>query len=176
MAKRAAPDEKPYRPLLDTDLVSAALAGFATPAPPHASKVVDLPKPEQQRRFERTSTPPERQQVPSSPVETRAQATLPVAEKFDQERRVLLTRSESQALDRLVNSLATRLNAQVKASHILRSLVTLLLNAEPDLHRRTGEAGVLVRPANGDAQALQRFEREIARIIGAALTDAGPIR
>jgi hypothetical protein len=177
MAKRAAPDEKPYRPLLDTDLVSAALAGVAAPASPQTAKVVDLPKSEQPRRFERPTAIPEWPHVASVPVETpKPQATIPVAEKFDQERRVLLTRSESQALDRLVNSLATRVNAQVKASHILRSLVTLLLNAEPDLHRRTGEAGVLVRPANGDAQALQRFEREIARIVGSAITDAGPIR
>jgi hypothetical protein len=33
-----------------------------------------------------------------------------------------------------------------------------------------------VRPPNGDAKALQRFEHEIARIIGAALRDAGPVK
>jgi hypothetical protein len=61
-------------------------------------------------------------------------------------------------------------------SHVTRSLVTLLLNAEGELDRRAGESGPLVRPPNGDAKALQRFERAIARIIGSALRDAGPVK
>jgi hypothetical protein len=100
----------------------------------------------------------------------------PLVEKFDQEKRILFTRPETQALDRLVNSLATRLNAQVKVSHVVRALVTLLLNAEGELDRRAGEAGPLVRPPNGDSQALQRFERDIAKVIGSAMRDAGPLR
>jgi hypothetical protein len=100
----------------------------------------------------------------------------PFAEKFDQEKRILFTRSETQAIDRLVTSLATRVNAQVKVSHLMRALVSLALNAEGEIHKRAGETGVLVRPPNGDAQALQKFEKEIAAIVGAAITDAGPIR
>ena len=34
----------------------------------------------------------------------------------------------------------------------------------------------LVRPVNGDAQGLQRFEPEIGRILAAALRDTGPLR
>jgi len=51
-----------------------------------------------------------------------------------------------------------------------------LLHAEGELDKRAGDAGPLSRPANGDAQALQRFEREIAKIVAAALRDAGPLR
>ena len=33
-----------------------------------------------------------------------------------------------------------------------------------------------LRPANGDAKALHLFEKEIAKILGAALLDAGALR
>jgi len=177
MAKRAAPDEKPYRTLLDADLVSAAIAHAIPETNASApSKVVDLPRSEAPRRVEATrQLPPPSVQRAIEP-EVRTPAPAPFAEKFDQEKRILFTRSETQAIDRLVTSLAMRLNAQVKVSHLMRSLVALLLNAEAEVHKRAGEAGPLVRPPNGDGHALQRFEREIARIVGSAITDAGPVR
>ena len=106
-------------------------------------------------------------------------ASLPettFTEKLDQERRLLLTRSESQAVDRLVNSLAARLNTQVKASHVLRAMVTLLLNSEGEVDRRAGDVGSMTRPPNGDLKGLQKFEADIANIIGAGIRDAGPVR
>ena len=78
---------------------------------------------------------------------------------------MLLTRAESMALVRLVGALAVRFNAQVKLSHVLRALVALLLHAEDELDKRAGEVIGLIRPPNGDAKALQRFEREIARVL-----------
>jgi hypothetical protein len=99
-----------------------------------------------------------------------------LVEKFDQEKRILFTRGETQAVDRLVTSLAARLNTQVKVSHVIRALVSLLLHADAEIDKRAGEAGPLVRPPNGDALALQRFELEIAKIIAAGLRDAGPVR
>src|SRR5882724_3977352 len=50
-------------------------------------------------------------------------ASQAVVEKFDHEKRILFTRPESQAIDRLVVSLATRLNSQAKVSHVVRALV-----------------------------------------------------
>ena len=187
MAKRAAPDEKPYRPLLDADLVSAALShsvpsatAASTPAQSSPAKVFEMPRAESTRRFEPNTTdnaaaPGEAAQRLGEPEHLRALAQN-LVEKFDQEKRILFTRSESQAIDRLVISLATRLNAQVKVSHVVRALVGLLLNAESEIDRRAGETGPLVRPANGDAQALQRFERDIGRIISSAIRDARPLR
>jgi hypothetical protein len=99
-----------------------------------------------------------------------------LVEKFDHEKRILFTRGETQAIDRLVTSLAARLNAQVKVSHVIRALVALLLHSEAEIDKRAGEAGPLVRPPNGDALALQRFEREIARIVASGMRDAGPLR
>jgi hypothetical protein len=178
MAKRAAPDEKPYRPLLDTDLMNAALTQVVSNAQPHTAptKVVDLPRSEPPKRFEASRPIPQPSVQRQLDPELRAPSPAPFAEKFDQEKRILFTRSETQAIDRLVTSLAMRLNSQVKVSHLMRALVALLLNAEADVHKRAGEAGPVIRPPNGDAQALQRFEKQIAGIIGSALTDAGPLR
>ena len=89
---------------------------------------------------------------------------------------MLYTREERQALDRLVHNLAVRLQTQLKASHVLRALTTLLLNAEAQIDQRAGEHGTLIRPPNGDATALQRFERGIASILMHAMRDSGPLR
>jgi hypothetical protein len=185
MAKRAAADEQPYRPLLDASLVSAALSQAATPAPPPKekevlrpgsvpAKVTDIPKAEPSRRIEQIQAEPAGQGVTAAREEKRPSQEL--IEKFDQEKRILFTRGETQAIDRMVTNLAGRLNAQVKVSHVIRALVALLLHADAEIDKRAGEAGPLVRPPNGDALALQRFELEIAKILAAGMRDAGPIR
>jgi hypothetical protein len=175
MAKRAPTDEKPYRPLLDPGVVNAAIAG-AVHRVEHgvASKVIELTRAETPRVTTTASPSP-----PPAPLHGAGRALpspQPLAEKFDQEKRILFTRPESQAIDRLVTGLATRLNTQVKVSHVVRALVTLLLNAGAEVDFRAGESGPLVRPPNGDARALQQFERSIARIFAAALRDAGPLK
>jgi hypothetical protein len=183
MAKRAPVDEQPYRPLLDPSVLSAAIAqpvpprapATAEPARPAAHKIVELTRPDSARRDEPAGR--ERDATDPAPGPGRAAAAIPAyVEKFDQEKRILFTRAESQAIDRLVTSLALRTNTQVKVSHVIRALVALLLNAEAEIDRRAGESAVLVRPPNGDAKALQRFEREIARVLGAGIRDAGPLK
>lgn len=187
MAKRAPIDERPYRPLLDPNIISAALERASTADPdiaaeeketvPAAVKVVEIRRPDPPAK---RSTPREEPVVQASRL-AQGEGTAPalaqqLVEKFDQEKRMLLTRGESMALDRLVGALAMRFSAQVKLSHVLRALVALLLHAEDELDKRAGEVMGLVRPPNGDAKALQRFEREIARVLAAAIRDAGPLR
>ena len=180
MAKRAAPNEQPYRPLLDTSLLSAVFdqdrendADDVRSVKPTPQKIIEITRPAEPVRWVETKRPEELSAESFEPTQQRYQ---PVVEKIDQEKRVLFTRPESQAIDRLVSSIASRLNCQVKASHVMRALVTLMLNAEGEIDKRAGEVGGLIRPPNGDAQALQRFEREIAKIIGSAIRDAGPLR
>jgi hypothetical protein len=187
MAKRAAPDEKPYRPLLDAELVNAAISHVgpgasrtASAQPAASAKILEMPRTEQPRRvehppavFETSALADAYEQIDADRPRVAPQV---VVEKFDQEKRILFTRPESQAIDRLVVSLATRLNAQVKVSHVIRALVGLMLHAEAAIDKRAGETGPLVRPANGDAQGLQKFERDIGKIFAAALRDAGPLR
>lgn len=179
MAKRAASNEGPYRPLLDTSLVSAVMAQTPAAVVPSVAdntdqtieqKAVELPRSEPPRRIEQIQS--EARDSVNEPAKQGSQ----LFEKFDQEKRILFTRGETQAIDRLVTSLAARLGTQVKVSHVFRALIALLLHAEGELDKRAGDTGSLARPANGDAQALQRFEREIAKIIAAALRDAGPPR
>ena len=183
MARRAPVDEKPYRPLLDPGVVAAALTKASRVSPDSketeqasTNKVVEIhghdsaKKQGQETLVSSDSSTPHI--VPDHPPVT----VQDLVEKFDQEKRMLVTKAESLALERLVNSLATRLNTQVKLSHVLRSLVALILNAEHEIDKRAGEAPPLSRPANGDAKALQRFEKDIARVLGAAIRDAGPIR
>lgn len=161
MAKRAPLDEKPFRPL-DVSILSSVVQhapkarGAEVQSP---RRIVERPEPTGSLRI-------------AAPVA----ATGPVIARLDQEKRILFTREEAQALDRLINNLAVRVRAQVKTSHVLRALTTLLLHAEPQIDQRAGERGTLVRPSNGDFTALQQFEREIALILSHALRDAGPLR
>ena len=57
-------------------------------------------------------------------------------EKIDQEKRILFTRRETQAIDRLIVSLAARVNTPVKLSHVFRAMTSLLLHAEGEIDKR----------------------------------------
>ena len=172
MAKRASPDEQPFRPLLDMSLVSAASgkapesqAAIPRSERQNENKIVELPRSEA-TVISRSVTRMETAQEVRKPQE--------IGTKLDHEKRVLLTKAETQGIDRLVTSLANRLNSQVKVSHLMRAMVGLLIHAEGHLDKRAGEVGRLVRPANGDPNGLERFEFEIGKIVAAAIRDAGP--
>lgn len=162
MAKRAPSDEKPFRPLdasvLRSVVQHVAESAASAPPPPVPPGVTPRPWPT-----------PHREAEAKPPVMT----LVPQLTRLDQEKRILYTREEAHALDRLVSNLAVRLNTQVKVSHVLRALTSLLLRAEKEIDQRAGEHGPLVRPSNGDFAALQRFEQEVATIFAHALRDAG---
>ncbi len=153
MARRSPVDEKPFRPL-DVSALKAVIRHRPGEADGE-TRVVDLaPSP---------AAPPAEPQERS--------AAQPVNRRL--EKRVLFTHEETQAIDRLVSQLANRLRTQVKASHVLRAMSSLLIAAEAQIGQRAEVRGTLVRPANGDFSALQRFEREIAQILAHGLRDAG---
>jgi hypothetical protein len=162
MAKRAPVDEKPFRPL-DVSVLNAVVrhgceAAGQTVQLSDSAKVVELTD-----------------AVMRPSIKTDAAAGLARAmQRLEHEKRVLFTREETHALDRLVNQLAVRLRTPIKASHVLRAVTSLLLSAEAQIDHRAGERGGLTRPPNGDFSALQRFEREIAQILAHAFRDAGP--
>lgn len=166
MAKRAPLDEKPFRPL-DVSILSSVVQH----APEARGAEVEPPR----QILELPSSTISMRPVAALPP-TPAASTVPALPRLDQEKRILFTREEAQALDRLINNLAVQARAQVKASHVLRALTALLLHAEPQIDQRAGERGTLVRPSNGDFAGLQQFEREIAHILAHALRDAGPLR
>ena len=167
MARRAPLDEKPFRPLDPSVLNSVmqhtpeAMEAVAGARPEAPTNIIDL-------RATAINVP-QRSDIPSP----KPSLMGPAVQRFDQEKRILFTREETQALDRLVSHLAVRLSAQVKLSHVMRALTMLLLHAENQIHQRAGDLGPLIRPSNGDFGALQRFERVIASVLAHAMRDAG---
>jgi hypothetical protein len=160
MARRSPVDEKPFRPL-DVSILNAVVKHVPTANDSSAPTPTPIGRPEPVSSVRREA---EIRIVPNA---------APVLERLDQEKRILFTRAETQAIDRLINNLSGRLNAQIKASHIVRALTAILLNAENQLHQRASERGPLRRPPNGDFAALQRFERDIALLLSEAIRDAG---
>jgi hypothetical protein len=160
MARRSPVDEKPFRPLdvsvLNSVVKHVAAADDSAPASPTA-----IVRPEQTNTARR------------EPEVRMVSKVAPMLARLDQEKRILFTRAETHAIERLTNNLSVRLNAQIKVSHIIRALTALLLNAEAQIHQRASERAQLTRPPNGDLGALQRFEREIALLLAEALRDAG---
>lgn len=162
MGKRAPSDEKPFRPL-DASILSDVAEHRAEPQSPSRRSVEVGDGAPRLRPTDPMSKP-----HPSAPL-----AARPHVHRLDQEKRILFTREESQAIDRLVNNLAVRLSAQVKVSHVIRALTSLLLRSEREIDRRAGERGTLIRPPNGDFSGLQQFELAIADILANAFRDSG---
>lgn len=163
MARRSPVDEKPFRPL-DVSILNSVVKHVPAAHDSAPSTPTPIIRPEPTTNVRRE---PEIRIVPNA---------APMLARLDQEKRILFTRTETQAIDRLINNLSVRLNAQIKVSHIIRALTALLLNAETQVHQRASERGPLTRPPNGDFAALQRFEREIASLLADAIRDAGTPR
>lgn len=159
MARRSEGDSKPFRPV-----ESSLLRAVMQHVPEQAGPIVEaLPPAEPVPR----ETPRKSEGAPN---------VIPIIQRLDQEKRVLYTRAEREALDQFVQNLANRLQTPLKASHVLRALTALLFYAESFADQRATRHGALVRPPNGDVAALQRFERDLARILGEAIRDSGPLR
>ena len=199
MAKKINSNEKPFS-FLDKSVINSVQSGAPIQAEPakvaaptvevnpvkqDTSEVIQFAsKPAQESAKLTTSTtnysiqPP----VQSQPKQNLAienatpRALNQLVEKFDQEKRILLTKRESQSFDRLSANLARTLNTSVKVSHIFRAAISLITNSETQLIHRAEELGSLTRPSNGDAQAMQKFEKDLANLIAKAIMDSGGVR
>lgn len=173
MAKRAPIEEKAFSPLNAAVLNSVLRHQPQAPAT-HATH--REPPPAQPR--------PGQSPIVQQPMHVRSETRLwpsenePVrtSKKLDAEKRILLSREEQLALDRMVTALAVQLQAQIKSSHIFRALVLLLLHAEGAIQQRAADHGPMLRPANGDMAGIERFERQLAQILAAGLRDGAPLR
>jgi len=92
------------------------------------------------------------------------------------EKRVLVDADESVQIEAQVQRLAAELRTPLKLSHVLRAMLLLFRRAEPDVLARARQASPLSRPANGDLEALARFEEEIAGVLAAAFRELPPRR
>jgi hypothetical protein len=79
-------------------------------------------------------------------------------------------------LERVVANIAAELGTSLKVSHVLRSCIRLLIDAEGEIVERARATGRTVRPSNGDLAAIEDFEKIIANVVHAGLRTAGPLR
>lgn len=163
MAKRAPIDEKPFRPLDTSILKSVVQHRSAAESQPEESptNVVELPQPRTQTALV----------MESKPVSSAIPKRTPV-QRLDHEKRILFTRDETQAFDRLIHQLAVHLQTQIKASHVIRALTSLLLASEPQLARHAANHGPLTRPPNADLGALRDFERTLMKLLLNVINDS----
>lgn len=197
MAKRT--EEKPFRPL-EASLVQEVMSGNAAPAlqptpPPQPEKTIELRRPAEVRpepqpqpvvdsgqgRPAPVAAPVYRQEVPRAappPAPRREPRPQPsqFTERMEREKRVLLTPSEDRALERVVSNLGAELGTSLKLSHVLRSCIRILINAEDELIERAQANGRTIRPPNGDLPAIEAFEKVVAGVLQAGIRGARPIR
>lgn len=179
MAKRT--EEKPFRPL-DASLVHGVMHGNAAQvleAPVPVPKPIELRQPTLDApRVEPTHPPVQavaRTLAPRPQARVRAGETQ-LAERMDREKRVLLTAAEERAFERAVSGIAAELGTSLKSSHVLRSCIRLVVNAENELIERARDNGRIVRPPNGDLPAIEAFERVIAAVLQSGIRSSRPVR
>lgn len=187
MAKRVPKEERKFN-ALDKTLIQSVVNGVQQPA----SSVPAAPAvPEQQggqvgRELSRPADLPPLQSFAANGQSDQALSTGTTAvaqsaavgeapPRRDREKRVLLTRSEERAVERVVARLADELGTPVKLSHFLRASVAMLVHAEEELVERSRRVQ-LVRPGNGDKRGLESFEQGVAELLSLAYREARPLR
>ncbi len=178
MAKRT--EEKPFRPL-DAALVHGVMHGNAAAAiespPTPATRTIELRQPTTEPLRQEVIAPVQPVAKTFTPRTPRARAgESPLAERLDREKRVLLTPAEERAFERAVSGIAAELGTSLKSSHVLRSCIRLVVNAENELIERARDNGRIVRPPNGDLPAIEDFERVIAAVLQAGIRSSRPVR
>jgi hypothetical protein len=176
MAKRVAPEEKPYSP------VQEALARDVLVKRP--------PRPAEDARpplavVEGAEAEPVPPAPPAPPVAFPPPAAAPAAEASDpapgpaprtakkrdltREKRMLLTRDEERELDRLIDEISDELGVRVKVSNVMRASVALLFNVREELTKQCRRAKFSKRPRNGDPTEIANFEENLARLFESAV-------
>lgn len=160
MAKRVSPQEKGWNPV-EASLVGDVFnpqeqATIQTEGSPalSTSRAVSIDAHRDQSKATREADPEE------EPKEV---------EKLSREKRVLLTESEEDTLERLVKDISKKLGTSVKLSHVLRATVSLLMHSQDEILKQSQKMGRLKRPPNNDSAALAVFEHNLARIVDRAI-------
>lgn len=183
MAKRVAPEEKPYSPVEEA-LVRDALAKRPPRSPEEAKPALTVVE-----GADAEHHPPAPSAAASSPVtfppesptraaepQIEADGTDPepaprTAKKRDlsREKRMLLTRDEERELDRLIDEISDELGVRVKVSNVMRASVALLFNVRDELTKQCRRAKFSKRPRNDDPTEIANFEENLARLFDSAV-------
>ena len=178
MAKRVPKDEKPYRPV-DEGLVRSVISGQAVGGASEGQAALALAEPATTEPIAPPAPRLARATEPVSDDHTSSASSVaenPLERKKLREKRMLLTRQEERELERLVTRLGAEVCSSLKLSHVLRACVTLLLHGEDVILEHGKCSPELLRPANGNAAEIARFEKQVAHILMAGLRDARPLR
>lgn len=191
MAKRT--EERPFRPL-DASLVQAVMSGNTAvaqeeraaepvttfevlrPALPPREVQPDLQQHEAVEELPRPSVAVAAPRAAPRRAPSPQATPLSPEEGLNREKRVLLTRTEERTLERVVANIAAELGASLKLSHVLRSCIRLIIDAEGEIVERARATGRTVRPPNGDLAAIEAFEKVIANVLQTAIRSARPVR
>jgi hypothetical protein len=184
MAKRLSPDEKPFRPL-EATLIRSVIAGSTDePAPTQTepSQMFRHAAPTEEGSAASATPAPQNGAVldehrrPSVARRRMTPLLSPLAERMDREKRVLLTPSEDRAVERVVANIGAEFGTSLKLSHVLRSCIRLVINAEDELIERARAIGRTIRPPNSDLPAIEAFEKVVANVLQSGIRSARPIR
>jgi hypothetical protein len=186
MAKKHAPDRKPYSPV-DAALMRSlptifGSTGAAEPNPEeavtvHEEAMVSAPPLSGQQE------PPPAPGVPlsatgpapslASDAQARPKASSP--ERLTKYLKFQVSHTEQMDIVRIVHHFAGELGTSLDWSHVARALMLLFRHAEPEILKYARRHGPLTRPPNYNAVALAEFEHAIAQILIRALQDAEPL-
>jgi hypothetical protein len=189
MAKKHAPDHKPYSPV-DVALMQSLPTIFSPasseeePAPaavlePEAELPPPVPAIEEE---EEENLPPSK--VVRMPLPERESVLPPTdqprhepvtSERLTKQLKFQVSQPERLEIMRVVHRFAGELETSLDWSHVARALTLILRHAERELLQQARRNGPMPRPRNDKALALAEFETQIARILLRAFRDAGPM-
>ena len=191
MAKKHAPDHKPYSPV-DVALMQSLPTIFSPtssgeePAPtavlePEAELPPPVPEIEEAEEEEQSLPPskvvkmplPERESLLLSADEPRHEPAT--SERLTKQLKFQVSQPERIEIMRVVHRFAAELETSLDWSHVARALTLILRHAERELLQQARRNGPMPRPRNDKALALAEFETQIARILLRAFRDAGPM-
>jgi hypothetical protein len=165
MAKRVSPEEKPWNPVEDRlaqETLRPTMAAEAVAVVPQNGAPSPAPAQNRVVKIADHREPPAAAKRPEGPAK---KAEAEEVEKLSREKRVLVTESEEDMLERLVKDMAKKLKTPLKLSHLLRATTILLMHSRDELIRQSEKMGGMKRPPNNDPVALATFEHNLARLV-----------
>lgn len=171
MAKRVSPEEKAWNPVEDRlaqetlkpSLAVETTSNHDTTPAHHAPALVANRVAKISDHKEPVQVEPKAEEGPPKKAEAEE------VEKLTREKRMLLTESEEDMLERLVKDMGKQLKTPLKLSHVLRATTVLLMHSREELLRQSEKMGGMKRPSNTDPAALATFEHNLSRLIDRAI-------
>jgi hypothetical protein len=155
MARKSAPDRKPYRPV-DEAFVRNTPTIFRTP-----------------ERGGETSSESEEQGAARPVVKAVPKKTPPI--KLTKYARYLTTDDEFRELQRFTSAFSKAAGTTIELGKLIRACNAVLLDAEEELLKEAQAAAPLKRPRNDDPVGLADFEQKLTEILSAAFHKAKPL-